>query len=348
MTAPPEVLAISPILVGRAAQLTLLIQLMRQTCGGVGQTVLIAGEAGVGKSRLITEAIRQFHLSCGEGDSYELRVLNGQCFEPDRVLPYAPLLEILRAELATRPPDQIAAVYGADGAMLARLLPELAELLAAASAPTADSAHDQRQLTHALVRCIVRQDAQAETDRRVARCLIVEDLHWSDDASLAVLLALAHHIRSQPIALLLTYRSDEVQPELSAFLAALDLFSDDQFDDILPLTTEDVEAVLIPFGQIFHGREGFINFMMGFKGAFPDIRIEVTNQVATDEQVVNEFTARGTHTGGAFMGIPPSGRAFAFSATSIFRIADGKIVEHWGEEDALGWLQQLGAIPMPG
>jgi len=44
------------------------------------------------------------------------------------------------------------------------------------------------------------------------------------------------------------------------------------------------------------------------------------------------------------MGIPPSGRSFAFSATSIFRISNGKIVEHWGEEDALGWLQQLGAM----
>jgi predicted ester cyclase len=44
------------------------------------------------------------------------------------------------------------------------------------------------------------------------------------------------------------------------------------------------------------------------------------------------------------MGIPPSGNAFAFSAISIFRIADGKIVEHWGEEDALGWLRQLGAM----
>jgi predicted ester cyclase len=44
------------------------------------------------------------------------------------------------------------------------------------------------------------------------------------------------------------------------------------------------------------------------------------------------------------MGIQPSGRTFAFSATSIFRIAERKIVEHWGEEDALGWLQQLGAM----
>ena len=68
------------------------------------------------------------------------------------------------------------------------------------------------------------------------------------------------------------------------------LFSDDKLDDALELVAEDVEAVLVPFGQTFHGRDGFTGFMQGFKGAFPDIRISVTNQVATDDQVVSERT----------------------------------------------------------
>ena len=55
------------------------------------------------------------------------------------------------------------------------------------------------------------------------------------------------------------------------------LFSDDKLDDALELVAEDVEAVLVPFGQTFHGREGFTTFMQGFKGAFPDIRIAVTS-----------------------------------------------------------------------
>jgi steroid delta-isomerase-like uncharacterized protein len=83
-------------------------------------------------------------------------------------------------------------------------------------------------------------------------------------------------------------------------------------------------------------------------GAIPDFRAEIEDLIASEDKVVARLTFRGTHTGGEFMGIPPSGRSFAFSAISIFRIADGKIVEHWGEEDALGWLQQLGAIPAPG
>ena len=78
--------------------------------------------------------------------------------------------------------------------------------------------------------------------------------------------------------------------------------------------------------------------------AFPDFHATIEDLIAEGDKVVARMTFHGTHTGGEFMGIPPSGRTFAFSATSIFRIADGKIVEHWGEEDGLGWLQQLGAM----
>jgi steroid delta-isomerase-like uncharacterized protein len=82
--------------------------------------------------------------------------------------------------------------------------------------------------------------------------------------------------------------------------------------------------------------------------AFPDFHATIEDLIAEDDKVVARMTFRGTHTGGSFMGIPPSGRQFAFSATAIFRIAGGKIAEHWGEEDSVGWLQQLGAIPAPG
>ena len=82
--------------------------------------------------------------------------------------------------------------------------------------------------------------------------------------------------------------------------------------------------------------------------AFPDFHATIEDLIAEGDKVAARMIFRGTHTGGEFMGIPPSGRAFAFSATAIFRIADGKIVEHWGDEDALGWLQQLGAMPAPG
>jgi steroid delta-isomerase-like uncharacterized protein len=125
------------------------------------------------------------------------------------------------------------------------------------------------------------------------------------------------------------------------------LFSDDKLDHALELVTEDVEAVLVPFGQTFHGRDGFTGFMQGFKGAFPDIRISVTNQVATDDQVVSEFTARGTHTGplqtpaGA---IPPTGRTVDFIVCEVMRVKDGRIASLHNYQDAAAIMRQLGLI----
>jgi steroid delta-isomerase-like uncharacterized protein len=125
------------------------------------------------------------------------------------------------------------------------------------------------------------------------------------------------------------------------------LFSDDKLDDALELVTEDVEAVLVPFGQTFHGRDGFTGFMQGFKGAFPDIRISVTNQVATDDQVVSEFTARGTHTGplqtpaGA---IPPTGRTVDFIVCEVMRVKHGRIASLHNYQDAASIMRQLGLI----
>jgi steroid delta-isomerase-like uncharacterized protein len=78
--------------------------------------------------------------------------------------------------------------------------------------------------------------------------------------------------------------------------------------------------------------------------SFPDFHVTIEDMIAEGDKVVARMTFRGTHTGSAFMGLPTSGRPFTFSATEIFRIAGGKIVEHWGEEDAVGWMQQLGAM----
>jgi steroid delta-isomerase-like uncharacterized protein len=125
------------------------------------------------------------------------------------------------------------------------------------------------------------------------------------------------------------------------------LFSDDQFDDVLPLTTENIEAVLIPFGQTFHGRDGFINFMMGFKSAFPNLRIDITNQVATEDQVVNEFIARGTHTGPLQTPageIPPTGRTVDFVVCEVLRIKDGKVASLHNYQDAASLMRQLGLL----
>jgi steroid delta-isomerase-like uncharacterized protein len=92
------------------------------------------------------------------------------------------------------------------------------------------------------------------------------------------------------------------------------------------------------------GREGFKHFVRSFRRAFPDLRITVEDLIAEGDRAVARITIRGTHQGD-FMGAAPTGRAICITETNILRFQEGKIVEHWGNGDDLGLLQQLGVLP---
>ena len=89
---------------------------------------------------------------------------------------------------------------------------------------------------------------------------------------------------------------------------------------------------------------GFKQAMPMFRSAFPDLRIDLEDLIAEREKVAIRITNRGTHRG-ELMGIPPTGKAIAVSEMHLYRITDREVVERWGEWDALGLMQQLGAIP---
>jgi steroid delta-isomerase-like uncharacterized protein len=75
--------------------------------------------------------------------------------------------------------------------------------------------------------------------------------------------------------------------------------------------------------------------------SFPDLTITIEDLIAEGDKVVTRLTARGTHQG-TFRGIAPTGRVVSWTGIRIFRIAEGKIVEHWANWDDLSLLQQLG------
>jgi C-1 hydroxylase len=81
--------------------------------------------------------------------------------------------------------------------------------------------------------------------------------------------------------------------------------------------------------------------------AMPDYQAVIEDLIAEGEKVVARMTIKGTHSAADFLGLPASGRRINVPAISIFRIANGKIVEHWAASDTLGLLQQLGALPAP-
>lgn len=81
-----------------------------------------------------------------------------------------------------------------------------------------------------------------------------------------------------------------------------------------------------------------------YRAGLPDLDIRIQHLVAEDDWVVTRVICRGTHTG-ELAGIPPTGKALEFTASDIFQMAGGKVIESWHNVDDLGLLQQIGVIP---
>jgi steroid delta-isomerase-like uncharacterized protein len=81
--------------------------------------------------------------------------------------------------------------------------------------------------------------------------------------------------------------------------------------------------------------------------AFPDGQFTVENIIAEEDLVAIHWSWRGTHQG-EYMGIASTGKQVTETETTFYRIAGGKIAEMWGDENALGLLQQLGVVPQFG
>jgi steroid delta-isomerase-like uncharacterized protein len=82
------------------------------------------------------------------------------------------------------------------------------------------------------------------------------------------------------------------------------------------------------------------SFFDDFFAAFPDIQIEIVQQLSEGDRVASYITSRGKHSG-AFYGISPTGKSISTSVIRIDRIQDGKIAEHWSVSDAAGIMQQI-------
>jgi DNA-binding CsgD family transcriptional regulator/tetratricopeptide (TPR) repeat protein len=209
MAGPFDKPIVCPVLVGREAHLAALLQCLGQAKAGLGQTVLVTGEGGIGKSRLVAEAKPHAEL---EG----FLILQGNCFEPDRSLPYAPIVELLRIALASMPEDTIRRIVTVAPELRA-MLPELAALLPDAGiSSTLDAEQEKRRLFNVLTQTL------SQLAERRPVLAIVEDMHWSDETSLEFLLYLTRRMAAQAVLLLLTYRSDEVHEDLARLLAAID------------------------------------------------------------------------------------------------------------------------------
>ncbi len=185
-------------LVGRATELATLARALEALRARSGGVVLVEGEAGIGKTRLVAElAAQAASLGC--------RVLQAACYESQQQLPYAPLLDLFRA-LLDGPAAEVASkidLLRPSAAYLLTTLPELSDWLPfAVAAGPLDAAAERRRFLHTIGRVFAALAAQAPL------LVVVEDLHWADEASLELLAALARGAAAGPFLLVLTCRDD--------------------------------------------------------------------------------------------------------------------------------------------
>jgi steroid delta-isomerase-like uncharacterized protein len=92
-------------------------------------------------------------------------------------------------------------------------------------------------------------------------------------------------------------------------------------------------------------KDGVLEFFRMLRTAFPDLRMQVEDVIASGDKAVARVAATGTHQG-EFVGIPPTGRSVAVQVIDIMRFDDaGLVCEHWGLTDTMAMMQQLGVVP---
>jgi DNA-binding CsgD family transcriptional regulator len=187
----------SPEFIGREQELAALESLLGRAEASEGSFALLSGESGVGKSRLVAEL-------GARARSRGMTVLIGECLElAEGELPYAPLIGALRSLLRSRSRDEADELLVAPHGELERLLPELAT-----EAPSQErrggSEGAQGRLFEQLLSVI------CAAARQQPLLLVIEDLHWADRSTRDFIAFLLRGARQEPLALLLTYRSDEL------------------------------------------------------------------------------------------------------------------------------------------
>ena len=132
----------------------------------------------------------------------------------------------------------------------------------------------------------------------------------------------------------------------AAFRRVTDVFSSGDFSAFDDLIAPDMVEHNPAPGQ-GPGPEGMKQMAGMFRTAFPDARITVEDLIAEGDKVVGRMSFTGTNTG-EFMGAPATNKSVTIQEIHICRFSGGKMVEHWGLEDSMGMMQQLGLIPEMG
>lgn len=187
------------IFVGRDEELTTLAARLDDALGGHGSLVTLVGEPGIGKTRTVEELLARAALPAD-------RVLWGRCPEHEGAPAYWPWIQALRGYIERADPATLRAALGPAAADLARIVPALRERLPDV-VPSAGVDHEQARFQ--------LFDGVATFFRRISEhaplVLVLDDLHWADEASMMLLGFVAPEIRRSRLLIVGTYRELEMR-----------------------------------------------------------------------------------------------------------------------------------------
>jgi predicted ATPase/DNA-binding CsgD family transcriptional regulator len=217
--------------VGRQEELTRLHQALQSAAAGEPAMVLIAGEAGVGKTRLMQEFVQQV--------SDQTQVLVGSCVRlSGDGLPYGPIVDALRGLTRGLDPSDLVELLGPTRDELTRLLEGP---VPASSEPVSEFARSR------LFELTLRSLDRLAQRRPVM--LVVEDVHWADRSTLDLLMFLIRMVRHERLLMVATYRSDELHPQHPLQLTLVELDRSRRLESI-ELATFDREDLSVLLGGI--------------------------------------------------------------------------------------------------
>ncbi|MGA9351432.1 MAG: tetratricopeptide repeat protein [Anaerolineae bacterium] len=237
----PEYLSSS--LVGRDREFAQLISHLEAASQGKGRLVIIDGEVGIGKTRLVQELLDRaepdFHL------------LIGRCYESEMALPYQPLVEALRGYLPTLDLNKlhVSKLWLRE---VSKLVPELSEALPDLPNSVPLSTDTERsRLFEGVVRFLVALSRQRPL------ILFFDDLHWADQATLVLLQYLARHVTGERILLVGAYRTEDLNEPLANTMRSLNQDGLLSRITLRRLTLEDVTTLIREMAGMESGGEKF-------------------------------------------------------------------------------------------
>lgn len=183
-----------PVLVGRARELALLTELLDGARAGSGATVLLGGDAGVGKTRLCRELKR-------DATARGFRVIEGRCSTGEASVPYAPFLDALRFRLSRGEGAVAARMMGPLLGRIAPLLPDAPPAPPAIQPPAGLPVGRPYEAIYRVIQRLSTPDPLL---------LVLEDVQWADPTSCELLHFLSRHIGGDAMLVVATYRTDEL------------------------------------------------------------------------------------------------------------------------------------------